>query len=238
LTAFLEGIGLVISPSLPIICIPFKFLKSLDLTTVGLGLNEIPFDFRLKLVIWEPFGVQFGSKAVLRPNETGFDVVNVLDESSPWENDGDSDMASVEIGPEPISAVDDLETGPEPVPEAGESDVEPPPIFEEHEDLSFEKVADFEREEEVEPPVVILQPKTISLPQPSEGPRKKRIKTLAGRIDLPLIHQFLAMQAKATSSPSQTKSTKQKPSTKPTRKSFRIAVKSTQKSRKQGGSSK
>jgi len=46
------------------------------------------------------------------------------------------------------------------------------------------------------------------------------------------------MQTKATSSPSQTKSTKQKPSTKPTRKSFRIAVQSTQKSRKQGGSSK
>jgi len=46
------------------------------------------------------------------------------------------------------------------------------------------------------------------------------------------------MQAKATSSPSQTKSTKPDPSAKPTRKSFRIAVQSTQKSRKQGGSSK
>jgi len=74
----------------------------------------------------------------------------------------------------------DLGTGLKPVPEADESEVEPPPVFEEHEDLSFEKVADFEGDEEVGPPVVILQPKAISLPQPSEGPRKKRIKTLAG----------------------------------------------------------
>ena len=104
--------------------------------------------------------------------------------------------------------------------------------------MSFEKVADFEGDEEVEPPVVILQPKTISLSQPSEGSRTKRIKTLAGQTNLPLVRQFLAMQAKATSSPSQTKSTKPKPSTKPTRKSFHIAVQSTQKSRKQGGSYK
>ena len=31
-------------------------------------------------------------------------------------------------------------------------------------DMSFDKVADFEGDEEVEPPVVIMQPKTISLP--------------------------------------------------------------------------
>jgi len=147
-------------------------------------------------------------------------------------------MARAETGTEPVSEIGDLGTRSEPIPEAGESEVEPPPVFEEHEDMSFDKVVDFEGDEEVDPPVVILQPKTISLPQPSEGPRKKRIKTLAGRTDLPLVRQFLAMQAKTTSSPSQTKSTKQKPSTKPTRKSFRIAIQSTRKSRKQGGSSK
>jgi len=53
--------------------------------------------------------------------------------------------------------------------------------------MPFDKVADFEKDEEVEPPVVIVQPKTISLPQPSEGPKKKRIKTLTGRTDLPLL---------------------------------------------------
>jgi len=102
--------------------------------------------------------------------------------------------------------------------------VEPPLIFEENVDMSFDKVVDFERDEEVDTPVVIVQLKTISLPQPSEGLKRKRIKTLAGRTDLPLVHQFRTMQAKASSSPSQPKSTQPKPSAKPTRKSFRIAI--------------
>jgi len=46
------------------------------------------------------------------------------------------------------------------------------------------------------------------------------------------------MQAKAASPPSQTKSTKPKPSPKPTRKSFCIAIQSSQKPHKQRGSSK
>jgi len=187
LTAFLEGIGLVISPSLPIVCNPFKFLKSLDLTLVGLGLNEIPFDFGWELVIWKSFGVQFGSKAILGPNEAGFDVVDVLDESFPSEDDGHSDTVRVKIGPEPVSEMGDLGIGPEPVPKVSEAGVEPPSVFVDHADMSFDKVADFEGDEEVDPPVVILQPKTISLPQPSEGPRKKRIKTLVGYTDFPLV---------------------------------------------------
>jgi len=58
LTAFLEGMGLAISSFLPIICTPFKFLKSLDLTTVGLGLNEIPFEFGWELAHWSAIRVQ------------------------------------------------------------------------------------------------------------------------------------------------------------------------------------
>jgi len=153
LTAFLEGIGLVILSSLPIVCTPFKFLKSLDLTSVRLGLNKIPFDFGWELVIWKPFRVQLGSKAVLGLNETGFDVVDVLDESPPSEDDGDSDIARAETGPEPVSEIGDLGTGPEPVLEVGESGVEPPFVFVEHADMSFDKVADFEGDEEVDPPV-------------------------------------------------------------------------------------
>ena len=38
--------------------------------------------------------MQFGSKAILGPNETGFDVVDVLDESSPSEDVG---MAMVRV---------------------------------------------------------------------------------------------------------------------------------------------
>jgi len=129
LTAFLEGMGLVSLPSLPIVCTPFKFLKSLDLTTVRLGLNEIPFDFGWKLMIWEPFGVQFGSKAVLGLNETDFNVVDVLNESSPSKDDRDSDMARAETGPEAVSEMGDSGTRTEPVPEVGKSEIEPPPVF-------------------------------------------------------------------------------------------------------------
>jgi len=45
LTAFLEAKGLAISPPLPIICKPFGFLKSINLSSVGLGLDAIPFEF-------------------------------------------------------------------------------------------------------------------------------------------------------------------------------------------------
>ena len=80
-----------------------------------------------------------------------------------------------------------------------------------------------------------VQPSILKESKPSEG-MKKRFKTPAGRTDLPLVHQLKAMQAKTSSSPSQ--SSKPKPTVKPTRKSFRIATQSTQKPRKKGGSSK
>ena len=147
----------------------------------------------------------------------------MLDESFPSEDDGDSDTVRAETGIEPISELGDLGTGPKPVPGVDEVGVEPPSIFEENVDVSFDKVADFERNEEIETPVVIMQPKLIRLPQPREGSKRKRIKTPAGRIDLSLVRQFRAMQAKA----SQPQSTKPKPSVKPTRKSFRIAIQST-----------
>ena len=151
---------------------------------MGLGLNEIPFEFGWELAHWKPFGVQFGSMVILGANEVGLDMVDVLDESSPSEDDGYSDTVRADIGPEPVFVMGDLGTGPEPVPEV--SGVGPPSIFEENVNMSFDKVADFEGDEEVDPPVVILQPKTISLPQPSEGPRKKRIKTLLAEQTFPL----------------------------------------------------
>jgi len=169
--------GLAISPRLPIICNPFRFLKSLDSTSIGLGLDEIPFEFGWNLVIRKPFGVQFGSKAVLEPNEAGFEVVDVLNDSSAYEDDGDSDTIRAETGSEPVSEQGDLGTGFEPLPEIGEVRVEPSPIFEENVDVSFDKVADFERDEEVDTPVVIVQPRTIRLRQLGEGPKRKRIKT-------------------------------------------------------------
>ena len=46
----LLGMGFGCMPSLPIISVPFKFLKELNLTSVGLGLESVSFSFRWELV--------------------------------------------------------------------------------------------------------------------------------------------------------------------------------------------
>ena len=81
------------------------------MTSVGLGLDEITFDFGWNLVIWKPFGVQFGSKVVLEPHEAGFEVVDVLNDSSAYEDDGDSNTIRAEIGSEPVSEQGDFGQG-------------------------------------------------------------------------------------------------------------------------------
>jgi len=101
LTAILEGEGLEISPPLPIICKPFGFLKSVNLSSVGSRLNEIPFKFGWNLVVWKPILEQSEPKGLLGPSEAHVEVVDVLDDSSPYE--GDSDSVIVEIGSEPVS---------------------------------------------------------------------------------------------------------------------------------------
>ena len=54
-------------PSLPIILVPFKFLKKLNLISVGLGLESVPFSFGWELVEWKPkideFRVEFGENS-------------------------------------------------------------------------------------------------------------------------------------------------------------------------------
>jgi len=51
--AQLLGMGFGCMPSLPIISVPSKFLKRLNLTFVGLGLKSVPFNFGWKLVEWK-----------------------------------------------------------------------------------------------------------------------------------------------------------------------------------------
>ena len=126
-----------------------------------------------------------------------------MDESS--SSEGDSDSVRVEIGSEPISEQGEFGTSLEPITEFDESGVKPPLLFNEDVDDSFHRVADFDKEEEVEIPILAVQPTTLKVPQTNEVQKKKRIKTPAGRTDLPLVRQFKAMQAKASSSPSQPK---------------------------------
>jgi len=144
-----------------------------------------------------------------------------LDYSSSSEGDFESMM--VETRSKPVSDQGEFRTGSEPILEFGEIGIEPPLIFEEDADDSFDRVADFEKDEEVEIPVLAVQPITLEVPQTSEGQKKKWMKTLVGQTDLLLVHQFKAMQAKASSSPTQPKYAKPKPTPKPSRKSFYLA---------------
>jgi len=119
----------------------------------------------------------------------------------------------------------DLETGPDPVRVLRDE------LFPEIEDYpgdSFEKVGEIDLNEGKQTPTEPIPsiPTTGTLTR--EVPRKKRIKTTAGRTDLPLVRKFLGLKSK--SSPSQPKKSSTKPSVQPTRKSFRLASQSTFKS--------
>jgi len=100
LTAILEGKGLEISPPLPIICKPFGFLKSINLSSVGLRLDEIPFEFEWNLVFWKPFAVQSEPTGVLGPSKAHVEVVDVLNDLS--QSEGEFDSVMVETGSEPV----------------------------------------------------------------------------------------------------------------------------------------
>ena len=189
--AFLGGMRFESFPSLPIISKTFGILKCVNLSSVGLGLNEVPFEFGWDLVLWEPILEQSGPKGVLGPSEVQTEVFDVVGDSSLSEGDSDSMLAKT--GPEPVSDLSEFRTRPEPVPDVGEAGSKPPPMFEENVDDSFDRVADFEKDEEAEILILAFQPTTLKVPQRGEGQKKKRIKTPAGRIDLPLVRQFKAM---------------------------------------------
>jgi len=104
---------------LPIITKPFEFLKSLNLSLVGLGLNEVPPKFGWDLVLFEPILEQSGPKAVQGPSEVQTEVTNVVDDSSLSEGDFDSVLA--ETRPELVSDLSESEIRPELVPDLGEA---------------------------------------------------------------------------------------------------------------------
>jgi len=123
-----------------------------------------------------------------------------------------------------------FEKGVETVSDVGEAKLEPAPVFEDFLGTSFDnmdRVADMDMDEEPLAPSETIQTKTNQIPLPEEGQRKKRIKTTAGRTNLPLVRKFLAMQLKPSDSPSQPKHSTTTLIAKPTRKSFRIASQST-----------
>ena len=102
------------------------------------------------LVVWKPISEQSEPKSALGPSEVQTEVF-VIDDSSLSE--GDSDSVMVKIGFEPVFDKSKFGTRSEPNLEIGEARIEPPPVFEEGVDDSFDRVADFEKDEEVEIPI-------------------------------------------------------------------------------------
>jgi len=125
-----------------------------------------------------------------------------------------------------------FEIGAEPGSDVCQGKTEPSPVFKYFVGSSFDnldRVADVESDEEQQAPIDIIQTKPIQIPQFGEGHRIKRVKTPAGRADVPLVRKLLGMQAKSSTFPSQSKSSSPKSTAKPSRKSFRLASKSTSK---------
>jgi len=113
----------------------------------------------------------------------------------------------------------DLGIGDVPVHEIGSGG----PVFEDYPGNSFEKVGEFNLEED---------PKTPSEPIPSissvetltrDEARKKRVKTLVGDTNLPWVRKLLDQQSKTSPFSHQT-TTHTKQPTQPTRKSYQLAA--------------
>jgi len=181
------------------------------------------------LVLLEQILEQSGLKGVIGPSVVQTEVF-VIDDSSPSE--GDSNFVLAELRSKPIFDQSEFGTRPGPVPDVGEAGIEPSSVFKETVDDSFDRVVDFEKDQEVDIPIVIVQPKNIETPQAGQGQKKKRIKVPAGRTNLPLVCLFKAMQAEASSSPSQSKSVTPKTTAKSLRKSYRLASQSIQRTLK------
>jgi len=138
-------------PPLAISSTPFQFLKSLDLGSVGLGLDAVPPCFGWELVVWKPLNEQFREKLERKMVEVFGEVHEVVEIGEKTSEVGKIDL-ELGIGDMPIHGVeDDPRTPVEPVPS-------------------------------------VFSIQTLT----SAKPRKKRLKTLAGRTDLPWVLKMLA----------------------------------------------
>jgi len=88
LGAILGDMGLVISPPLPLAFQPFRFLVCVDLSSIGLNLCEIPFDFGWELQLWNLDG-ESGVKIAQGSSELVDRVFEVDDQSCLSDDDSD-----------------------------------------------------------------------------------------------------------------------------------------------------
>jgi len=113
----------------------------------------------------------------------------------------------------------DLETGDVPVHEVGGGDS----IFEDYPGDLFEKAGEINLKEDPQTPAEPVPSVSSVETLTSDEPRKKRVKTLAGRTYLPWVRKLLAQRSKTSPSSRQPSSQTDQPS-QPTRKSHRLAA--------------
>ena len=89
LGAILGGMGLATSPPLPISFQPFRFLVYADLSSIGVNLCAIPFNFGWELNLWI-FDGELGEKIAHAPSELLDRVVAMDSESSLSDDDSDA----------------------------------------------------------------------------------------------------------------------------------------------------
>ena len=131
-----SGMGFNFLPPLPITILPFKFLRSLDLISMGRGLGDVPSGFGWELVEWKPSVNQIGSERRVRPNEGFTKVCEVLEV--------EDDVSKEDLVPK----IDlDLGTGPELVLDFGDVSSESLPVFEDYPGDTFEKVGEIDLDE-------------------------------------------------------------------------------------------
>ena len=159
--AILGGMGLNTSPPLPISFQPFRFLMHVDLSSIGVNLCDIPFDFGWELNLWM-FDGEIGETIALGPSEFVDRVVERDPESSMSDDDSDDmhvtgwelvvykeslhvDESGMEVDSRPLLLEFEMETQAEPMIEP-ESEVEPM--------LEHPVMAETGDRTELEPPVV------------------------------------------------------------------------------------
>jgi len=127
--------------------------------------------------VWKPILQQSEPKGALGPSEVPTEVFAANDLSP---SEGDSNLVLAETGSEPVSDLYELGTRPEPVPDVDEAAREPPSVFDENVDYYFYRVDDFEKDEEVGTPIVIVQSKPLKYPNQVRDRRRKESKCLRG----------------------------------------------------------
>ena len=205
-----------------------RFLKCLDLKSVDLGLENVPFHFGWDIVVWNP-------KLSVKPVYLGVNLVEIVkicdevEEEQPevfgprielnLENPSLGEPL-VEIEDEPSvegKAVEELGTGDEPVFVDVEMGIGVMPVleavemgsgrtpvlraeggdsfFEDYPGDNFEKVGEITPEETPQSPFDPVSTIPSEETPSSAELRRKRIKTLAGRTDLPWVLKLIAQRS-------------------------------------------